>query len=85
MSEYSDKILNLRHIISNIDEAMEQLQKIKKACKTGDYDPGEFLVEMQHALYHLNFAFNSRFYSDEELESLSQEEWEKLKQSPIIF
>lgn len=85
MIEHEKQVLNYKHISSNIEEAIEQLQKIQEVCKTGDYDVGEFLVDIQHALYHLHFSFNGKFLSDKELESLSDEEWEKLRQPPDIF
>jgi len=66
----------------NIQEAREQLQEIEKSLLDNDYDEVELRIELEHAYHHLNYAWNIRNASDEELKKSTKEHFAKYSKYP---
>jgi len=56
-----------------IEEALVYLKRLFKEVKNKTLMDGEFLPEMEHILWHLNFSFNARYLSRKEVNNLSRE------------
>ena len=53
--------LTWENISYNLEDALEELQKLDKIISSGDLpDEVEFRIAMQHIYHHLNFAWNTR-------------------------
>lgn len=75
--------MNRQIIESNIREAREQLEKIEKSVAAGKrLSEGEFLVMIQHAYHHLNFAWNARNVSTSRYSKLSDKEFNEWGRYP---
>jgi len=75
--------MNREIIESNIREAREQLEKIEKSVAAGKrLSDGEFLVMLQHAYHHLNFAWNARNVSTSRYSKLSEKEFNEWGKYP---
>lgn len=69
------KKLNREVILSNLKEAVEELQSIIEDLETDtSYAPIEFRVGMEHAYHHINTAWNARYCSFSEYYEKSTEE-----------
>ena len=66
--------MNLQHetITYHIQEALDYLKKVLKKAKDKTLDDGEFLPEIEHILWHINFAFNARYLDSKKASSLKQ-------------
>lgn len=73
--------MNRQIIESNIKEAREQLEEIEKKL-SASLTEGEFLVMLQHAYHHLNFAWNARRVSNSRYAKLSEEEFNEWSKYP---
>lgn len=75
--------MNRQIIESNIREAREQLEKIEKMIAAGrSLSEGEYLVMLQHAYHHLNFAWNARKFRNSRYAKLSEEEFNEWGKYP---
>lgn len=75
--------MNLRYILSHLQEAEEELQDIIEAIQRDpNYDEGEFYIAMQHIYNHLNSAWNSRNALAEQLANEGQEDFRRWRQFP---
>lgn len=75
--------MNLRYILSHLQEAEEELKDAVEAIQMDpNYDEGEFYVAMQHIYNHLNSAWNSRNALSEQLANESQADFIKWRQFP---
>ena len=70
-------------ILANIEEAKEELDKIQLALSNDDYGEFDFRGDLGHAYHHLNFAWNSRNASDDELAQLSDSNFAKWSKFPV--
>jgi hypothetical protein len=57
---------NRRNISSNLEEAIDELQKLLGKANDGTLQEEEFQVGLLHAYHHLNFAWNTRRISKSE-------------------
>jgi hypothetical protein len=57
---------NRRNISFNIDEAIEELQKLLGKANDGTLKEEELQIGLLHAYHHLNFAWNTRRISKSE-------------------
>lgn len=75
--------MNRQIIESNIREAREQLERIEQSVAAGKrLSEGEFLVMIQHAYHHLNFAWNARNVSTSRYSKLSDKEFNEWGRYP---
>lgn len=72
---------NIDLIISNIDEAKEELESLLNEIKSDpEFTEGELRIGLEHAYHHLNFAWNIRDVDEIRAGECSQEdfvEWSK--------
>ena len=47
----------------DLKEALEYLKRLLRQCRNKTLNEGEFLPEIEHILWHLNFSFNARYLS----------------------
>jgi len=59
------RALNLTIIEHNLDEAIEELIKLKNEAKDGKIHVARLQVGLLHAYHHVNFAWNARYASTE--------------------
>jgi hypothetical protein len=71
------------YILDNIADAREELEAIEKALANPDYGEFDFRGDLSHAYHHLNFAWNARNASDEELTNLSDSNDAKWSKFPV--
>ena len=75
--------LNRAIILSNIQEAREELQKIEAMLASDEpLKPVQFQIAMQHAFHHLNFAWNARHWPMKRYENLSKADFDLAGSSP---
>jgi hypothetical protein len=75
--------LNRAIILSNIQEAREQLQKIEARIAANEpLKPVQFQVAMQHAFHHLNFAWNARHWPMKRYENLTKDDFDSAGSFP---
>ena len=55
------KRLNRRIIASNLEEAIEELERLRGLASRGKLNVAKFRVGLVHAYHHLNCAWNIRF------------------------
>ena len=77
--------MNVNWILSNLEEAQEQLGKTIEQLKTKqqDYGVGQFIVEIEEVYHHLNIAWNSRDASEEQARKCSDEDFYAWRQFPV--
>ena len=69
--------LNWERIVSNLIEAIEQLEDLVEASK--DDDPpseAELQIALYHAYHHINFAWNVRHLSSARYALMTDEDFE---------
>jgi len=71
--------MKLQHetITYNLQEALDYLEGVVKRSKVKTLNDGEFLPEVEHILWHINFAFNARYLSRAKVSRLKQVDYEK--------
>ena len=75
--------LNWEIILSNLAEAREQIEEIKKLAKEGKKPSGiELQIKLEHVYHHLNFAWNIRHKSSFNYSKLSNEEFNEWSKFP---
>lgn len=72
MSQYS--------VIFHLKEAKEELERLLEEVENNGID--SFEVSMQHLYHHLNFAWNTRMLSDEQLAAETEEEYKQRENFP---
>jgi hypothetical protein len=76
--------MNLENVSFHLGEAREALDKILESIqKDKEYSDAEFSVEMAHAYYHINTAWNSRNASQKDVIECSEENFNKWKKFPL--
>jgi len=76
--------MNRRQAIEEIDELIEHAQELSKDICDGHYDKAgdlSYAVGLGHLLDHLSRAWHFAQMTDEEIDNLSQAEFEKLTYS----
>jgi hypothetical protein len=64
------------NIAYNLEDALDELQKLDKRMLSGDMpDEVEFQISMEHIYHHLNFAWNTRFFSIENHANMTKEQF----------
>lgn len=75
-------------IISNLEEAIEQLQKtVAELRNNAEYDESQLRIDLEHAYHHLNFGWHIRQVSEAEAAECSQEnhvKWSKYPAGEIL-
>ena len=69
--------LNKKIILSNINEAAEELEDLKRKLESGELDEVELQIALQHAYHHLNFGCNIRYVPTEKYANLNDEDFKK--------
>jgi hypothetical protein len=67
---------------ANISEAKEELEEIEKRLEKDDYDEVELRIALEHAYHHLNYAWNIRNVSEEELVQHTDKDFKKWSRYP---
>jgi hypothetical protein len=76
------KELNLQIIGSNLDEAIEELVRIRADISTGKVAEADLQVKLCHAYHHLNFAWNIRHVSTDEYRQLTDAQFKRWGRYP---
>jgi hypothetical protein len=67
----------------NIAEAREQLQEIEESLKKDEeYSEVELQHDLEHAYHHLNYAWNIRKLSDDEVSTITEQNFASLSRYP---
>jgi hypothetical protein len=75
--------MNKPYVLWNLKEAREAIdQLIADMQADGDYDYGEFRVDVEHLYHHINTAWNARDASPESADACSQEDFDGWRQFP---
>ena len=75
--------MNARFLLSNLEEAEEDLRKLVEQLKAGQEPSFEdFHVAMAHIYHHLNSAWNGRYISDAEWRDCTDENYDKWQKMP---
>lgn len=75
--------MNAAFILSNLKEAVEELQGLIAEFETSpDLSFHEYHVAMAHAYHHLNTAWNARYITREEWAKPSEEDFKRWEQQP---
>ena len=80
------KRLNWRIILSNIEEAREELEKLESRITTAK-KPGETQLELslRHTYHHLNSAWNVRHIETDRYRHLTNSDFKKCGKFPTGF
>lgn len=70
-------------ILANISDAREQLEAIEKSLLDPEYEEIEFKLDLEHAYHHLNYSWNARNATDQELSEHSQTSFQKWSKFPV--
>jgi len=74
---------NIDLIVSNIEEAKEELEGLlKEIAADPEYDEVELRIGLEHAYHHLNFAWNIRNVEENRAGECSQEDYVKWSKYP---
>jgi len=76
------RALNLMIIERNLDEAIEELTKLKKEAKKGTIHVARLQVGLRHAYHHVNFAWNARYASTEAYSHLTKAQFNRWGRYP---
>jgi predicted transposase YbfD/YdcC len=75
--------MNKAYVLAHLKEAREAVdQLIADMQAEGDYDYGEFRVDMEHLYHHINTAWNARDASPESADACSQEDFDRWRKFP---
>lgn len=67
----------------NIAEAREQLKEIEESLKKDEeYSEVELQHDLEHAYHHLNYAWNIRKLSDDEVSKMTEQNFASLSRYP---
>lgn len=71
-------------IISNLEEAIEQLQEtIAELRSDTEYDEGQLRIDLEHAYHHLNYGWHIRKVSEADASECSNENYVKWSKYPV--
>ena len=71
-------------IISNLEEAIEQLQEtVAELGNDPGYDEEQLRIDLEHAYHHLNYGWHIRKVSESEAAECSQENYVKWSKYPV--
>ena len=74
--------MNLKIVSLNIQEALEDLEKIREEIISNTINEVEFQMQLQHVYHHLNFAWNVRHKKTEQYKNMTEEEFRGLGKYP---
>lgn len=80
--------MNKKWIQQDIMEVKEQLDGIlEQLNKDDNYDIVEFELDMQHVFSHLNVVYNTRKWTNEQIDHFSDADYKKVRKTPkdLIF
>jgi hypothetical protein len=78
--------LTWENIVYNLEDALEELQKLDKQIASGNMqDEVEFQIAMQHIYHHLNFAWNTRHESIQNYADMMKEKLNQWGEFPNAF
>jgi tRNA(Ile2) C34 agmatinyltransferase TiaS len=78
--------LNWEIILSNIQEAKEELEKLENDIASSEKpDEVELELSLKHTYHHLNFAWNIRNLETEKYKNLTDTEFKKWSEFPKGF
>lgn len=67
--------MDKKWLLNNIQEAQEELADILEKLKNNNnYSNLEFEMDMHHAFYHLNLAYNTNKITENEINNLTRED-----------
>jgi len=75
--------MNYQIVLSNIEEALEELERIRDKVNSKNIDDVEFKIALQHVYHHLNFSWNVRNQKTEKYENLTDDEFIKWGKYPL--
>jgi hypothetical protein len=81
----SQKTISWRTVAGDIAEARDQLEKLEDAIKKQALSAGELQVGLQHAYFHLNFAWNARHASGTRYADMSDADFKKWGEYPRVM
>ncbi len=76
------RALNSFIIEHNLDEAIEELIRIRERVASGDLKVGQLQVWLAHAYHHINVAWNARYASTEAYAHLTQTQFNRWGKFP---
>lgn len=76
------RALNLMIVGHNLDEAIEELTKLRKEATEGTIRIARLHVGLLHAYHHLNFAWNARYTSTEAYTHLTKAQFNRWGRYP---
>ena len=84
--KHNKRRLNRKILSSNLNEALEELQKLNKKISFNKI-PREIEIEisLRHAYHHLNTAWNARRESIEKYKNMTKSNFEKWGRFPNGF
>ena len=75
--------MNKDWVLFHLKEALEEIENtIKDIEKDLEYEYGDYSVAIAHLYHHINTAWNSRDYSEEEAEESSKNKFSEWRQFP---
>ncbi len=74
--------MNKKWITQDLKEVKEELDHIINRLSGNDYDITDFELDMQHAYSHLNLAYNTRNWTDEQINKFTQNDYENFRKTP---
>jgi hypothetical protein len=75
--------MNVRFLVSNLEEAEEDLRQLVEQLKAGQEPSfGDFHSVMAHVYHHLNSAWNARNVTDAEWRECTEENYNKWQKFP---
>lgn len=74
--------LNRNNILYNIRDAREQLEEIERLLENQDVSVNELQAKLEHAYHHLNYAWNTRFVTDQRYKNVSDREFNEWSKFP---
>ena len=78
--------MNHKIILSNLQEAREELDKLEAKLNSSDKpDAVEFELSLRHAYHHLNFAWNIRNVETEKYKNLTDTDFREWSKFPNGF
>ena len=67
---------------SNLSEAVEQLNDIIARVDDPDYSEAKFMVQLEHAYHHMNFAWHIRTESENDVIECTAENFKRWSKYP---
>jgi hypothetical protein len=74
--------MNNKIISSNIEEALEELEKIKNELEIKTLSEVNFQIKLHHVYHHLNMAWNVRNAKTEQYRNMTDDDFKKWSSYP---